>query len=281
MSLDALRGSPVTAHPQRRHVGRILAGCALMFVVLQGGALLLLPRVDLTWTSLIVAAAMLATAFAIERVVVQARCAQAAAALGFGRPDPGAARGGRDHRRGHAGVLPDVLGRDRHAVQPAMPTGSGCCSARSRVNGIAEETLFRGFVFGHLRQAGHSFRRAGLISMADLRRGPPLPVHEQPVRDRGARDAARDRSGIPVRVPLRARGHVDLGRRDRARRGARLAAAGHPGRPGDDGRFDLDPVELGACSWSSRSATTCSGVRTQGRRRSQSAEPDLVAGLAL
>ena len=33
------------------------------------------------------------------------------------------------------------------------------------LNGLAEETLFRGFVFGHLRQAGHSFRRAAVISM--------------------------------------------------------------------------------------------------------------------
>ena len=34
------------------------------------------------------------------------------------------------------------------------------------LNGLAEETLFRGFVFGHLRQAGHSFWRAGLVSLA-------------------------------------------------------------------------------------------------------------------
>jgi membrane protease YdiL (CAAX protease family) len=33
------------------------------------------------------------------------------------------------------------------------------------LNGLAEETLFRGFVFGHLRQAGHSFRRAAVISL--------------------------------------------------------------------------------------------------------------------
>ena len=34
------------------------------------------------------------------------------------------------------------------------------------LNGLAEEALFRGFVFGHLRQAGHSFRRAGFVSLA-------------------------------------------------------------------------------------------------------------------
>ncbi len=33
------------------------------------------------------------------------------------------------------------------------------------LNGIAEETLFRGFVFGHLRQAGQSFWRAGSTSL--------------------------------------------------------------------------------------------------------------------
>ena len=33
------------------------------------------------------------------------------------------------------------------------------------LNGLAEETLFRGFVFGHLRQAGQSFWRAGFTSL--------------------------------------------------------------------------------------------------------------------
>jgi membrane protease YdiL (CAAX protease family) len=33
------------------------------------------------------------------------------------------------------------------------------------LNGIAEETLFRGFVFGGLRRAGHPFRNAGTISL--------------------------------------------------------------------------------------------------------------------
>jgi len=33
------------------------------------------------------------------------------------------------------------------------------------LNGIGEETLFRGFVFGHLRDAGLSFVRAGFITL--------------------------------------------------------------------------------------------------------------------
>jgi membrane protease YdiL (CAAX protease family) len=164
VSFDAMRGSPVTAHPERRHVGRILAGCALMFVALQGGALLLFPRLDLTWTSLIVAAAMLATAFAIERAVFKRDLAQAAAALGFGRPEPGAV------------LVAVIITAGMLAFFPLYSVSTGTpfslkadwlwvLAGVIAVNGIAEETLFRGFVFGHLRQAGHSFRRAGLISM--------------------------------------------------------------------------------------------------------------------
>ena len=33
------------------------------------------------------------------------------------------------------------------------------------LNGLGEETLFRGYVFGSLRKVGFSFARAGLISM--------------------------------------------------------------------------------------------------------------------
>ena len=70
------------------YVGRILVGCLLMFVVLQGGLNLLFPRLDLTWSSLIVAAAMLGLAFVIERFAFDRAPRQAAAALGFGRPRP-------------------------------------------------------------------------------------------------------------------------------------------------------------------------------------------------
>jgi membrane protease YdiL (CAAX protease family) len=164
VSLEARSDSPVTAHPERRDVGRILAGCALMFVVLQGGALLLLPRLDLTWTSLIVAAVMLATAFAIERAVFKRDLAQAAKALGFGRPESGAVVVAVIITAGMLAFFP------LYSVATGTPFGLKAdwlwvLAGVIAVNGIAEETLFRGFVFGHLRQAGHSFRRAGLISM--------------------------------------------------------------------------------------------------------------------
>ena len=145
-------------------MGRILVGCALMFVVLQGGLNLLFPRLDLTWSSLIVTAVMLAVAVAIERIGFDRTPREAWSALGFGRPRPSALRRGRAHRVGDARVLPDLLSGDRHAFSLRSDWLWVLVGAIA-LNGIAEETLFRGFVFGHLRQGGLSFRRAGLISM--------------------------------------------------------------------------------------------------------------------
>lgn len=70
----------------RMYLGRIIVGCALMFVVLEGGLNLLFPRLDLTSSSLIVAAAMLAVALAIEGLAFDRAPRRALAALGFGRP---------------------------------------------------------------------------------------------------------------------------------------------------------------------------------------------------
>jgi hypothetical protein len=49
MTANTLSSSAIAA-PGRSHLGRILVGSALMFVVLQGGLSLLFPRLDLTWS---------------------------------------------------------------------------------------------------------------------------------------------------------------------------------------------------------------------------------------
>jgi hypothetical protein len=85
MTASTLSTSAIAA-PGRSYLGRILVGSALMFVVLQGGLNLLFPHLDLTWSSLIVTAAMLAVAFAIEGLAFDRTPRQALAALGFGRP---------------------------------------------------------------------------------------------------------------------------------------------------------------------------------------------------
>lgn len=164
MTVDALSRSPEVAHSNRKDLGRILAGAALMYLVLQGGLTLLIPRFDLTWASLIVALAMFAVAFAIEGLVFRRNPLEALAALGFGRPNPGALLA--------AGIIVAAM----LAFFPLYSVATGTQFSLKAdwlwvlvgaiaLNGLAEETLFRGFVFGHLRQAGHSFRRAGLVSL--------------------------------------------------------------------------------------------------------------------
>jgi membrane protease YdiL (CAAX protease family) len=163
MAVDTL-SSPVAADDGRGHLGRILVGCALMFVVLQGGLNVLLPHLDLTWSSLIVTASMFAVAFAVEGLAFDRTPRQALAALGFGRPQSGAL------------LAAAIIAAAMISFFPIYSLVTGTpFSLRSdwpwvlvgaiALNGLAEETLFRGFVFGHLRQAGDSFRRAGVISL--------------------------------------------------------------------------------------------------------------------
>ena len=160
MSAPVISGSPA-----RTHLGRILAGAALMFVVLQGGLTLLIPRFDQTSSALIVATAMFGVAAVIERLAFGRDVRQGLLALGFGRPRPGAL------------VAATIIGVAMLAFFPLYSAATGTPLSLKAdwlwvllgaivLNGLAEEALFRGFVFGHLRKAGHSFLRAGLISMA-------------------------------------------------------------------------------------------------------------------
>ena len=113
------------AHPETTHLGRIVAGAALMFVVLQGGLTVLVPRLDQTWSALIVTAAMFAILFTIEAVAFGRRPAQALAALGFGRPNPRALAVAGHHRGRDARVLPALLARHGNATCPAVRLALG------------------------------------------------------------------------------------------------------------------------------------------------------------
>ena len=155
----------IPASPARSYLGRILAGAAVMFVILQGGLTLLVPRLDQTWSALIVTAVMFAMAVSIERLAFGRDVRQGLVALGFGRPRPSAL------------VAATIIGVAMLAFFPLYSAATGTpltlkadwlwvLLGAIALNGLAEETLFRGFVFGHLRQAGYSFLRAGLISMA-------------------------------------------------------------------------------------------------------------------
>ena len=164
MTVETLSNTGGIARPERNHVGRILVSAALMYLVLQGGLALLIPRLDPTLSQLAVAAAMLAVAFAIEGLVYKRDPVEALAALGFGRPRPGALLAAGIIVAGMLAFFPlySIVANTQFSLKTDW---LWVLVGAIALNGLAEETLFRGFVFGHLRQAGHSFRRAGLISL--------------------------------------------------------------------------------------------------------------------
>ena len=146
-------------------VARILAGCAVLFLVLQLGATWLMGTFDPTVSALIASAAMLGAALLVEKLLFGRGPSAALAALGFGRPAP------------RALLVAAVVALIMLAVFLLFTRLAGVQVSLSgdwlwillgavALNGIAEEALFRGFVFGGLRRAGLTFRRSAAISMA-------------------------------------------------------------------------------------------------------------------
>jgi membrane protease YdiL (CAAX protease family) len=160
-----LPGSPeAETHPvQWKTLAKVLAGYIPLFLVLQYGPALLLPRLGQTWSVLISAAAMLCLAVVCQMLFFKRPPLQALLQLGYGRPR----------------VRPIAVALLLSGVMLLFfPVLSLISSARLGLNsgwlwtlaviivfnGLAEETLFRGYVFGNLRR-GNSFLRAGLISL--------------------------------------------------------------------------------------------------------------------
>jgi len=164
--LNTVRALAVTtsAPPARTTIGLILVGCALMFLVLQIGTTWLTGRFDMTWSALIATSTMLGLALLLEKLFFKRGRLPALRALGFRRPNPPALA--------VAGIIALIM----LAFFPLFTLVTGIpVSLRSdwwwiligavALNGIAEETLFRGYVFGGLRRSGLSFGRAGGISL--------------------------------------------------------------------------------------------------------------------
>ena len=152
------------AEAGRGNLRRIVFGAAVMYLVLQGGLTLLTPRFDQTLAAITVAAAMMAVAFAIERWSFRRDAAHAFKALGLSRP------------HGRAVAVSLAIAAAMAAFFPLYSLATDVpielrtdwlwvLLGAIALNGIAEETLFRGFVFGHLRQAGQTFWRAGFTSL--------------------------------------------------------------------------------------------------------------------
>lgn len=156
-SVEAARADP-------NALWRVLLGCAVMFLVLQGGLMLLLPSLDQPSAALLVAAAMFVVAIVVERGFFARDMVSGLRALGLGRPRVGAMLVSLTLTVGMATFFPI------YSVATGVPISLKAdwlwvLIGAIALNGLAEETLFRGFVFGHLRQGGHSFWRAGFTSL--------------------------------------------------------------------------------------------------------------------
>jgi membrane protease YdiL (CAAX protease family) len=147
----------------RQTLIKVFAGFIPLFLILQFGPELLLPRVGQFWAVLIPAGVMLCLAFGFEMLLFADRPLQALRQLGYGRP------------RVRPIVVALLLSGVMLLFFPLLSliTGvrlslnSGWLLTLAGIvvfNGLAEETLFRGYVFGHLRQKS-TFLRAGLISL--------------------------------------------------------------------------------------------------------------------
>ena len=144
-------------------ISKVLAGFIPMFLILQIGLVLLQPRLGVPWYVLIPAVVMLGVALGFEMLFFKRQPLQALRQLGYGFP------GGR------AIVVALIISGVMLLFFPVLSLASGARLSLNSdwaltligiivLNGLAEETLFRGYVFSNLRQ-GSSFLRAGFISL--------------------------------------------------------------------------------------------------------------------
>jgi membrane protease YdiL (CAAX protease family) len=147
----------------RQTLMKVFAGFIPLFLILQFGPELLLPRVGQFWSVVISAGVMLLLALGCEMLLFANRPPQALRQLGYGRPVV----------RPIAVAL--LLSGLMLLFFPLLSLVTGAQLSLSSgwlltlvsiviFNGLAEETLFRGYVFGHLRQMS-TFFHAGLISL--------------------------------------------------------------------------------------------------------------------
>lgn len=140
--------------------GHLLVGFTLLFFVLQGLATAL--GSDRGEYGLVVAAAVLAMALIIRRVRFSTSWSSAWASLGLGAP----------HWRGvivaavacalMLSIIP-AYASWRHSPVSLVPNFAWLALGIFAQAGIAEELVFRGFLYGHIRRR-HSFWRAALLS---------------------------------------------------------------------------------------------------------------------
>ena len=142
----------------------VLLGAVVMFLILQFGLTFLVSSMDQTWSAFLSTMTMLLFVLAFERFVFARRSVEALSALGWVGAKPSAI------------LVAVILIVPMLAFFPIVSLSWGVpMELRSDwfwilagvivLNGVGEETLFRGFIFGQLRRGGLSFVRAALIAL--------------------------------------------------------------------------------------------------------------------
>lgn len=140
--------------------GHLLVGFTVLFFVLQAMATAL--GSDRGEYGLVVAAAVLATALLIRRVRFSRSWVSAWASLGLGLPHPRGLIVGIAVCALMLSVIPAYASWRNGAVN-LVPHFAWLALGIFAQAGLAEELVFRGFLYGHIRRR-HSFWRAALLS---------------------------------------------------------------------------------------------------------------------
>ena len=140
---------------------RLLLGLILVFALFHWSAVVL--RSDRGQAGLIVGALVVAAILAVQRVLFRQPVLLAVVGVGLGRP----------HAKGLVvaggiglmllSVVP-LFARATSGSVDLVPGWAALVPGLFAQAGVAEETLFRGYLFGHLRR-GRSFWRAASVSM--------------------------------------------------------------------------------------------------------------------
>ncbi len=140
---------------------RLLLGLILVFALFHWSAVVL--RSDRGQAGLIVGALVVAAILAVQRVLFRQPVLLAVVAVGLGRPHAKglAVAGGIGLML--ASVVP-LFARATSGSVDLVPGWAALVPGLFAQAGVAEETLFRGYLFGHLRR-GRSFWRAASVSM--------------------------------------------------------------------------------------------------------------------
>jgi membrane protease YdiL (CAAX protease family) len=144
-------------------LAKVVAGFIPLFAVLQFGPLFLLPRLSQPWPVVIPALAAVVLAVGFSMLFFRSGFLVAVLRLGYGRP------------RWRAIAVALVLSGLMLLFFPLLSLATGASLSLNAdwlpvlvgiilFNGIAEETVFRGYVFGHMRRYS-SFVRAAFVSL--------------------------------------------------------------------------------------------------------------------